>query len=293
MLTMLCREPSPAQREPRSPSKGGKPLFGDSQKPASASRPPLENGEIRDDAFVADSQSAGDESQVLVPDSQVSIDESQRFDESQAPLDESQRPLDNSQRPFDESQRPLDESQVPFDQSQRPFDGSQRPFNESQWSQSQPLANSAYLETQSELIGAQPRDDSQYSWPSFPATQPLNGGESQDTTGHLDDSQPSQALDSESQLTADSRPAGHAHLKLPATESQSLAIDSQPSTGTQSSNTILANIHATERALRDIAKSFRFTYEEVKEYYDRCHDLARVRIRFQEMREVLRARFGD
>ena len=38
---------------------------------------------------------------------------------------------------------------------------------------------------------------------------------------------------------------------------------------------------------------FRFTYEEVKEYYDRCHDLARVRMRFQEMREVLRARFGD
>ena len=46
-------------------------------------------------------------------------------------------------------------------------------------------------------------------------------------------------------------------------------------------------------SLRDIAKSFRFTYDEVKEYYDRCHDLARVRMRFQEMREVLRARFGD
>ncbi|KAI4294478.1 hypothetical protein K525DRAFT_290767 [Schizophyllum commune Loenen D] len=275
------REPSPAQREsePRSPSKGGKPLSGDSQKPVSASRPTLANSELNGDAFVADSQSAGDESQVLVPDSQVSIDESQRFDESQRSFDESQRPLDNSRRPYDESQKPLDESQ--------------RSFNDNQWSQSQPLANSAYLETQSELIGAQPRDDSQYSWPSFPATQPLNVGESQDTTGHLDDSQPSQALDSESQLTADSQPAGHAHLKFPANESQSSAIDSQPSTGTQSSTTILANIHATERALRDIAKSFRFTYEEVKEYYDRCHDLARVRMRFQEMREVLRARFGD
>lgn len=221
-----------------------------------------------------DSQTTGDESQVLVPDSQVSINESHPFDDSQAPLDESQRPLDNIQRPYDESQKPLDESQ--------------RPFNDNQWSQSQPLANSAYLETQSELIGAQPRDDSQYSWP-FPSTQ-VPGGESQDPTSGT---HPSQAPDNDSQRLAESQPSANSHLKLTANEYQSSAIDSQPSTGTQSSTTILANIHATERALRDIAKSFRFTYEEVKEYYDRCHDLARVRMRFQEMREVLRARFGD
>ncbi|KAI5897677.1 uncharacterized protein SCHCODRAFT_02696332 [Schizophyllum commune H4-8] len=274
------REPSPSRREsePRSPYKGERQSSRDSQKPASASLPPLENGEIKNDAFVADSQSAGDESQVLVPDSQASVNESQRIQESQGPTKE-------SQVPFDESQRPLDESQKPFAGSQRPFGESQRAFDESQYSQSQPLADGVYLETQSDLVGAQPRDDSQYSWPSFPATQALGNGE-----------QDSQGVGVESQASAiNSQPAADSQSKFPAFESQPAndSQSSQPSTGTQSSTTILDNIHATERALRDIAKSFRFTYEEVKEYYDRCHDLARVRMRFQGMREVLRARFGD
>ncbi|TRM65764.1 hypothetical protein BD626DRAFT_627782 [Schizophyllum amplum] len=73
------------------------------------------------------------------------------------------------------------------------------------------------------------------------------------------------------------------------------AIDSQQS-GTidsQNSAVILANIHGTDRTLRDIAKSFRFTYEEVREYHEKCRDTNRVRMRFQEMRTLLRERFND
>ena len=37
----------------------------------------------------------------------------------------------------------------------------------------------------------------------------------------------------------------------------------------------------------DVARQFRFTTEEVKEYYDKCGDINRTSNRFRKMREVL------
>lgn len=37
----------------------------------------------------------------------------------------------------------------------------------------------------------------------------------------------------------------------------------------------------------DVAREFRFTFEEVKEYYDGCGDVNRTRNRFKIMRELL------
>ncbi|GLB36302.1 putative FAD linked oxidases, C-terminal domain [Lyophyllum shimeji] len=49
----------------------------------------------------------------------------------------------------------------------------------------------------------------------------------------------------------------------------------------------IANIHVVDQAIRDIAKDFRFTVEEVQEYYDKCGEMGRTRSRFQKMREQL------
>lgn len=54
----------------------------------------------------------------------------------------------------------------------------------------------------------------------------------------------------------------------------------------------IANMHVIDHALRDIAKDFRFTVEEVKEYYDKCGEMARTRSLFQQMRETLQEKFG-
>ncbi|KAF8898576.1 hypothetical protein BD779DRAFT_1666398 [Infundibulicybe gibba] len=56
---------------------------------------------------------------------------------------------------------------------------------------------------------------------------------------------------------------------------------------------VIANMHVIDQSIRDIAKEFRFTVEEVQEYYDKCGEMGRTRTRFQRMREELRAKFPD
>ena len=46
-------------------------------------------------------------------------------------------------------------------------------------------------------------------------------------------------------------------------------------------------------AVRDIATEFRFTLEEVQEYYDKCGDPDRTKRRFKKMRDVLNALKDD
>ncbi|KAG5654759.1 hypothetical protein H0H81_003767 [Sphagnurus paluster] len=54
----------------------------------------------------------------------------------------------------------------------------------------------------------------------------------------------------------------------------------------------IANIHVIDQGIRDIAKEFRFTVEEVQEYYDKCGEMGRTRTRFQKMRQQL-SKFED
>jgi hypothetical protein len=51
--------------------------------------------------------------------------------------------------------------------------------------------------------------------------------------------------------------------------------------------------HVIDQSIRDIAKQFRFTIEEVQEYYDKCGEMVRTRTRFQKMREELSIKFND
>lgn len=52
-------------------------------------------------------------------------------------------------------------------------------------------------------------------------------------------------------------------------------------------------LHPIDQAVRDIAIEFRFTVEEVQEYYDRCGDPERTKNRFKKMRDVLNALKDD
>lgn len=49
----------------------------------------------------------------------------------------------------------------------------------------------------------------------------------------------------------------------------------------------LTILHVIDQAILAIAAQFRFTTEEVKQYYDRCGDINRTTNRFRRMREVL------
>jgi len=55
----------------------------------------------------------------------------------------------------------------------------------------------------------------------------------------------------------------------------------------------IANVHVIDQSIRDIAKEFRFTVEEVQEYYDKCGEMGRTRTRFQRMRQELQTKFAD
>lgn len=55
----------------------------------------------------------------------------------------------------------------------------------------------------------------------------------------------------------------------------------------------LANIHVIDQNVRDIAKEFRFTVEEVQECYNKHPDMNRTRNRFRSMRQELQERFPD
>ncbi|CAL1696051.1 unnamed protein product [Somion occarium] len=48
-------------------------------------------------------------------------------------------------------------------------------------------------------------------------------------------------------------------------------------------------LHVIDQGIQDLAREFRFTIEEVREYYDKCGDMERTRNRFKRMREVLQA----
>ncbi|KAK7694539.1 hypothetical protein QCA50_001725 [Cerrena zonata] len=48
-------------------------------------------------------------------------------------------------------------------------------------------------------------------------------------------------------------------------------------------------LHVVDQGIQDTAREFRFTIEEVREYYDKCGDMERTRNRFKKMREVLLA----
>jgi len=50
-----------------------------------------------------------------------------------------------------------------------------------------------------------------------------------------------------------------------------------------------ADMHVVDSIVYNIAQEFRFTVEEVKEYYDKCGDADRTRSRFRRMREALTA----
>ncbi|RPD63051.1 hypothetical protein L226DRAFT_549322 [Lentinus tigrinus ALCF2SS1-7] len=52
-------------------------------------------------------------------------------------------------------------------------------------------------------------------------------------------------------------------------------------------------LHPIDQAVQDIAKEFRFTVEEVQEYYDKCGDPERTKNRFKKMRDVLNTLMDD
>jgi hypothetical protein len=56
---------------------------------------------------------------------------------------------------------------------------------------------------------------------------------------------------------------------------------------------VIASVHVIDQSIKDIAKEFRFTVEEVQEYYDKCGEMERTRLRFQKMRHELMSRFTD
>jgi len=57
----------------------------------------------------------------------------------------------------------------------------------------------------------------------------------------------------------------------------------------QTSSDILAqvNLHVIDQAISDIASEYRFTVQEVKEFYDKCGEMERTRARFRKMRLIL------
>jgi hypothetical protein len=55
----------------------------------------------------------------------------------------------------------------------------------------------------------------------------------------------------------------------------------------------IAKLHIVDQTIREIARDFRFTVEEVQEYYDKCADMVKTRLRFQKMREELKTKFSD
>lgn len=52
-------------------------------------------------------------------------------------------------------------------------------------------------------------------------------------------------------------------------------------------------LHVVDQSILDIAREFRFTVEEVQEYYDRCGAMDRTRARFKKMRDTLLALADD
>ncbi|KAG5644746.1 hypothetical protein DXG03_007875 [Asterophora parasitica] len=66
----------------------------------------------------------------------------------------------------------------------------------------------------------------------------------------------------------------------------------QPAELTPQTLVAIANIHVIDQGICNIAREFRFTVEEVQEYYDKCGEMGRTRTRFQKMRQQL-SQFED
>ncbi|EKM83753.1 hypothetical protein AGABI1DRAFT_117233 [Agaricus bisporus var. burnettii JB137-S8] len=56
---------------------------------------------------------------------------------------------------------------------------------------------------------------------------------------------------------------------------------------------VIASMHVIDQTLREIAKDFRFTLEEVQEFYDKSGDMSRTKRRFQRMRDILNEKFAN
>jgi hypothetical protein len=69
--------------------------------------------------------------------------------------------------------------------------------------------------------------------------------------------------------------------------------DSTPTSSAASIHDPTANLHVIDQGILQIAKDFRFTVEEVQEYYDKCGEMTLTQLRFQKMREELQAKFRD
>ena len=48
-------------------------------------------------------------------------------------------------------------------------------------------------------------------------------------------------------------------------------------------------LHVVDQSILEIAREYRFTVDEVQEYYDRCGAMDRTRARFKKMRDTLLA----
>jgi len=70
-------------------------------------------------------------------------------------------------------------------------------------------------------------------------------------------------------------------------------VQATPTHITTSALVALASMHVIDQNLREIAKEYRFTLEEVQEFYDKCGEMGRTRQRFQLMRELLTQKFID
>ncbi|KDR85148.1 hypothetical protein GALMADRAFT_233800 [Galerina marginata CBS 339.88] len=75
------------------------------------------------------------------------------------------------------------------------------------------------------------------------------------------------------------------------THSPALHNIGEPSTLPTAALMAIANMHVIDQGIREIAKDFRFTVEEVQEFYDKCGEMGITRMRFQRMREELTAKF--
>ncbi|KAF8559234.1 hypothetical protein OG21DRAFT_1431173 [Imleria badia] len=60
-----------------------------------------------------------------------------------------------------------------------------------------------------------------------------------------------------------------------------------PATLASGDGQAVAPVHCIDQAIYDIANEFRFTVQEVKEFYDKCGEMDRTRTRFQRMRHLL------
>lgn len=78
-------------------------------------------------------------------------------------------------------------------------------------------------------------------------------------------------------------PGISADYKVPSEETHSRP---PASCGIRSGGAVL---HVVDQSILDIAFEYRFTVDEVQEYYDRCGAMDRTRTRFKKMREILSA----